>query len=571
MSKSNKEDDSQIPSMIYDPNTKTNYKRGEFLGRGGFAKCYQIVNLGNLKVFAGKVVSKKLMAKQNQKDKMTQEIQIHSSLNHKNVVGFHTFFEDHANVYIVLELCKRKSMMELHKRRRALSEPETRFYMNHIISGVHYLHHNRIIHRDLKLGNLFLNDDLHVKIGDFGLATKIEYDGERKKTLCGTPNYIAPEILKKEGHSYEVDIWSIGCIMYTLLVGKPPFETLTLKETYVKIKKCDYKINVNLSSSAKHMIMIMLQSNPTKRPKIEQLSKHEFLTQGYCPASLPISCLTMAPRFDKMAMAATNVRTPLLDIPDRNPTVRSPKYGDSIAAGLVGTNVAGHCDVNFNCKENLLSLRSLLAKVLKTKTLLKCVTDEMTDPAAQPTIWVSKWVDYSDKYGFGYQLSDESVGVMFNDTTRLIMLANGINVQYVDKNGLESYMTVDNFPKQHEKKMKLLSYFSRYMKEHLVKTGASVCKELDMVTRTPHLYQWCRSTSGVLMHLNSGTLQLNFGDHTKIILCPLMGAVTYIDEDKSFRTFRFTTIESHGCLGGLYEKMRYAYDKIAVLLENDKA
>lgn len=134
-----------------------------------------------------------------------------------------------------------QSMMELHKRRKAISEPETRFYMKQILSGVNYLHYQKIIHRDLKLGNLFLNDELQVKIGDFGLAAKIEYDGERKKTLCGTPNYIAPEILNKKGHSFEVDIWSIGCIMYTLLMGRPPFETSSLKETYSRIKKCDYK------------------------------------------------------------------------------------------------------------------------------------------------------------------------------------------------------------------------------------------------------------------------------------------------------------------------------------------
>lgn len=151
-----------------------------------------------------------------------------------------------------------------------------------------------------------------------------------------------------------------------------------------------------------------------------------------------------------------------------------------------------------------------LFQVIKSKPILhKKVTDEMTDPAAQPTIWVSKWVDYSDKYGFGYQLSDESVGVMFNDTTRLIMLANALNVQYVDKNGDEAYMTIDAYPKQYDKKMKLLSYFSRYMREHLIKTGASVVKEIDSMSRTPHLHQWCRSTSGVLMQLNSGTLQVS--------------------------------------------------------------
>lgn len=181
------------------------------------------------------------MMKTNQKEKMTQEILIHKSLEHKNIVRFLSFFDDAVNVYIVLELCKKRSMMELHKRRRVITDYECRFYIFQILEGVKYLHDRRIIHRDLKLGNLFLNDQLNVKLGDFGLATTIDFDGERKKTLCGTPNYIAPEILTKKGHSYEVDIWSVGCVMYTLLVGQPPFETKSLRDTYSRIKKCDYR------------------------------------------------------------------------------------------------------------------------------------------------------------------------------------------------------------------------------------------------------------------------------------------------------------------------------------------
>ena len=94
-----------------------------------------------------------------------------------------------------------------------MTEPEARFFVKQIVTACDYLHKNRIIHRDLKLGNLFLNDELEIKIGDFGLATKIDYDGERKRTLCGTPNYIAPEVLAKKGHSFEVDAWSLGCIV----------------------------------------------------------------------------------------------------------------------------------------------------------------------------------------------------------------------------------------------------------------------------------------------------------------------------------------------------------------------
>lgn len=214
---------SDIPEKLYDATARRTYKRLRFFGKGGFAKCYEIMDVVTGEVYAGKIVSKKLMMKHNQKEKMTQEITIHKSLNHRNIVGFHSFFDDPLNIYIVLELCKKRSMMELHKRRKVITDYECRYYIHQVLTGVKYLHDRHIIHRDLKLGNLFLNDDLHVKIGDFGLATKIEFEGERKKTLCGTPNYIAPEILNKKGHSYEVDVWSIGCVMFTLLVGQPPF------------------------------------------------------------------------------------------------------------------------------------------------------------------------------------------------------------------------------------------------------------------------------------------------------------------------------------------------------------
>ncbi|XP_014791637.1 PREDICTED: serine/threonine-protein kinase PLK1-like [Calidris pugnax] len=203
----------EVPKVLVDPRTRRNFVRGRFLGKGGFARCYELAEAESREVFAGKVVPKSLLVKPQQKEKMSMEIAIHRSLSHRHVVGFQGFFEDADFVYVVLELCRRRSLLELHKRRKALSEPEVRYYLRQTILGCQYLHSQRVIHRDLKLGNLFLSDDMEVKIGDFGLATKVEYDGERKKTLCGTPNYIAPEVLGKKGHSFEVDIWSIGCIM----------------------------------------------------------------------------------------------------------------------------------------------------------------------------------------------------------------------------------------------------------------------------------------------------------------------------------------------------------------------
>jgi polo-like kinase 1 len=87
---------------------------------------------------------------------------------------------------------------------------------------------------------------MEIKVGDFGLATKLEFDGERKRTICGTPNYIAPEVLEgKQGHSYEVDIWSLGVIIYTLIIGKPPFETNDVKTTYKRIRSNQYSFPDN--------------------------------------------------------------------------------------------------------------------------------------------------------------------------------------------------------------------------------------------------------------------------------------------------------------------------------------
>ena len=128
-----------------------------------------------------------------------------------------------------------------------------------------------------------------IKLGDFGLATKVDYDGERKRTLCGTPNYIAPEVLNKKGHSYEVDVWSIGCILFTLLVGKPPFETSTLKETYSRIKRNEYSVPSKLSPQAKNLICKLLQVNDDLLDLLLELA-------GTIDTDLPSFSLSTTPR-----------------------------------------------------------------------------------------------------------------------------------------------------------------------------------------------------------------------------------------------------------------------------------
>ncbi|QQP34719.1 Serine/threonine-protein kinase PLK, partial [Caligus rogercresseyi] len=126
------------------------------------------------------------------------------------------------------------------------------------------------------------------------------------------------------------------------------------------------------------------------------------------------------------------------------------------------------------------------------------------DPKVSPMVLVSKWVDYSDKYGFGYSLSDDSIGVVFNDLTKLLLFQtegkHDFNIHYIDYGGVEHYYTIQEFPSSVEKKVKLLNYFRAYMKEHLLKAG-------DELSRIPFMKTWFRTSRAVVMHLTNGTVQ----------------------------------------------------------------
>ncbi|ESO04961.1 hypothetical protein HELRODRAFT_185535 [Helobdella robusta] len=554
-----------IPEVVLDPASQKRYVRGRFLGKGGFAKCYELTDSDTKQIYAGKIVPKSLLVKQHQKEKMTQEISIHKGLSHKHIVGFYGFFEDNDNVYILLELCRRRSLMELHKRRKTVTEPEARYFVHQIALACDHLHQMHIIHRDLKLGNLFLNDDMEIKIGDFGLATRVDFSGERKKTLCGTPNYIAPEVLGKKGHSYEVDAWSLGCILYTLLVGKPPFETSNLKDTYARIKRNEYHIPAGRASlQAKSLIERLLQADPTQRPSMQHVLRDEFFTSGFMPHGLPTSCLSTAPRFD-LLRAADIGRRPLAEVNDGGNALtvaQSTIQKDHEGGGLLvdDKNDKRLSEEPADCY--LSELLHLLSSVTNSKNFDKpiCNEEEAEDPAAVPIYWVCKWVDYSDKYGLGYQLCDNSIGVLFNDSSRMLLASNGENMQYIEKEGSEHFHNIRAFPETLTKKVTLLKYFKNYMNEHLLKAGANIMpREGDEMTRLPFLRTWFRTRSAIILHLSNGTLQINFfQDHTKVILCPLMGAVTYIDERKNFKTYRLPLIEKFGCMKDLASRLRYA-------------
>ena len=261
---------------------KRKYYKGRFLGKGDFSKCYELTCSENKKKFAAKFIPKNNLIKSSAKMNLINEIKIHKWCHHHHIVAFEHYFEDKTNVYLLLEPCENGTLKEFLQKKQNLSELEVKYYIVQLIKALKYLHSHRIIHRDLKLEHLLLGDKMKLKVGGFHFATKLEFEGEKKKTVCGTPKYIAPEILNDNcGYSYEVDIWSLGIIMYTLLIGKTPFESNNENTTYKRIKMMDYTFpeDTNISEAAKNLISQILVCDPSKRPKLDQILKHDFFLQ----------------------------------------------------------------------------------------------------------------------------------------------------------------------------------------------------------------------------------------------------------------------------------------------------
>jgi polo-like kinase 1 len=443
--------------------TTRKWVKGGFLGKGGFAKVYEFTNTETRQTYASKVIPKESLLKKRAKQKLISEIKIHKSVKHEYIVGFEHYFEDPECVYILLELCPNQSMNELLKRRKRLHEIEVRYYTNQIISSLEYLHKNRVIHRDLKLGNLFINENMELKLGDFGLAAKLDFDGERKRTIWGTPNYIAPEVLEgRNGHSFEVDIWSLGVIIYTLIIGKPPFETTDVKSTYDKIRKNSYYFpeHVNISKEAKELIQLILHNDPSKRPSLEDIKNHNFLVLP-TPKTLHPSMLACPPsktfinkytitsntNYQSWKNLMTNKENLVLKIPQ---TAKDPQRDG------IDIDIKLSTGSRSSSRTNKLEDAKLQEEALLSATV---------------PIHAKKWIDYTSKYGLGYVLSDGSIGVFFNDATKIVWDKFRKEFEYYEKNKNSEDSPIKHsltdFPSEYEKKVTLLHHFKSYLDQNI--------------------------------------------------------------------------------------------------------
>ncbi|CAK1581877.1 unnamed protein product [Parnassius mnemosyne] len=254
------------------------YELLEHLGKGGFAHVYRARCRKTGLFVAIKMIDKALMASAGMIGRVRQEVTIHSRLKHPAILELYTFFEDAHYVYLILELAHNGELAKHFKLgTRGLSEKAAADIFRQVLSGVMYLHTHNIIHRDLSLNNLLLTKDLNVKIADFGLATQLNGPDEKHVTMCGTPNYISPEVASREFHGLPADVWGLGCMLYTLLVGSPPFHTQHVKTTLNKVINADYKIPSELSIHAQDLLQKLLCKDPTKRITLKGIMEHPFL------------------------------------------------------------------------------------------------------------------------------------------------------------------------------------------------------------------------------------------------------------------------------------------------------
>lgn len=290
------------PVSVTEPGSSPQtYAVGKKLGKGGFAVCFEGRTQSSDEVFALKVVKAKVEQKKMM-EKFRTEMQIHAKMAHPNIVEFYRAFSIEGHTYVVLEMCENGSLTDMVKGRSCLSLPEVRRFMIQICGGVKYMHKRNVIHRDLKMGNIFLDANMNIKIGDFGLAAVLADEQDRRTTLCGTPNYIAPEILSKSGargHDSKVDVWAIGIICYAMLMGTPPFQSKTQQEIYSKLKNLDYEWKVGsknyIPDPAKDFVAACLNLVATDRPEMDDLAEHDFFKTGVIADVLSTNCMRNKP------------------------------------------------------------------------------------------------------------------------------------------------------------------------------------------------------------------------------------------------------------------------------------
>lgn len=259
------------------------YEVGKIIGCGAFAKVYHGRNVRTGQSVAIKAVSKQKILRGGLTAHVKREISIMSRLRHPNIVKLYEVLATKAKIYFVMEFAKGGELFAKISKGR-FSEQLSRRYFQQLISAVEYCHSRGVFHRDLKLENLLLDENWDLKISDFGLSAvkeQIRPDG-MLHTLCGTPAYVAPEILAKKGYDgAKVDMWSCGVVLFVLNAGYLPFNDPNLMAMYRKIYKGEYRCPKWTSPDLKWFIGRLLDTNPATRITVDEILRDPWFKKDY--------------------------------------------------------------------------------------------------------------------------------------------------------------------------------------------------------------------------------------------------------------------------------------------------
>eukprot|EP01022_Parablepharisma_sp_SALTPOND_P013440 TRINITY_DN17_c0_g1_i1.p4 TRINITY_DN17_c0_g1~~TRINITY_DN17_c0_g1_i1.p4 ORF type:complete len:463 (+),score=67.94 TRINITY_DN17_c0_g1_i1:1612-3000(+) len=224
-----------------------------------------------------KSINKEFLTDEHSKRKVMQEFSILKLLHHPSVIKLYETFESKKHILFVIELCAGGDLLNYVRRRRKLKENVAKYIFKQLIEGLQHCHSRGILHRDIKLDNVLLNAKGDIKICDFGVS-KIVKKGEKMMEQCGTPAYIAPEILRDKGYEgFAVDIWSAGVALYAMLYGTVPFKANNMRDLHKMIMKGSYSLKEDVSKEARDLLRRMLECNPRRRITIPEILGHTWM------------------------------------------------------------------------------------------------------------------------------------------------------------------------------------------------------------------------------------------------------------------------------------------------------
>jgi MAP/microtubule affinity-regulating kinase len=332
------------------------YRLLKTIGKGNFAKVKLAKHIPTTKEVAIKIIDKTQL-NPGSLQKLFREVRIMKTLDHPNIVKLFQVIETEKTLYLVMEYASGGEVFDYLVLHGRMKEKEARAKFRQIVSAVQYCHQKKIIHRDLKAENLLLDSEMNIKIADFGFSNEF-IPGNKLDTFCGSPPYAAPELFQgKKYDGPEVDVWSLGVILYTLVSGSLPFDGSTLRELRERVLRGKYRIPFYMSTDCENLLKKFLVLNPARRASLDVIMKDKWMNMGYeeeelLPFKEPILNISDQKRIDTLVTMGYSR-------PDVEDSLRSHKFDDCYASYLLLGRKSTDCESEGSRSGSSLSLRNI--------------------------------------------------------------------------------------------------------------------------------------------------------------------------------------------------------------------